>query len=453
MDAVTLEAVAAAVGGTVHPGDAGHRAVDHVVIDSRLARPGALFVALPGERTHGADHAADALGRGAVAVMGAGDPPATPFVQVDDPAAALWALGAYARGAVACPTVAVTGSNGKTTVKRLLRALLETRGDVLATEGNLNNHLGVPLTLCRLASRHDYAVLELGANHPGEIRALTGLARPHAGIVTQAAPAHLEGFGSLDGVARAKGELFETLAHDAVAVINADDPYAPLWRQQAGGRTIVTFGAGDADSIPDVAHRGEGASLELAVDGVWHAAPLQLPGRHNAANAAAAVAGTLALGLSAAEVVEALRAGLPGVTPEAGRLQPLPGRSGCRILDDSYNANPASLQAALDHLAGQEGTRWLLLGAMGELGADADAWHRAAGERARAAGVDTLWTVGGAAPAAEGFGAGARAFDTVEELTRALGEAAVDERTTVLVKGSRSAGMEAAVGALREGGR
>ena len=439
MEPLSLEMVAAVTSGQAPEGAAAVR-VTGAVLDSRKAVPGDLFVALPGERADGADFGEDAARRGATAALAVRPVKGLPTVVVDDVRTALAALGIFCRRAVGARVAAVTGSNGKTTVKELLAAMLRPLGSTLATEGNLNNELGVPLTLCRLDAGHRYAVIEMGANHAGEIYRLARWAVPDVGVVTQAAPAHLEGFGSLDGVARAKGELFEALPEDGVAVVNADDPYAPLWRQMAGDRRVVTFGAAED---ADLAFRGSGPDLELRWDGTWIAAPSPLPGRHNAANVAAAAACARVLGADAPTVTAAVAA----ATSVPGRLQARIGVGGQRILDDSYNANPASLEAGLGCLAEMDGERWLVLGEMAELGSEADVWHRRAADAARKAGVQHLWTVGGAAPAAEAFGAGGRAFDGHGALIDALREA-LPETAAVLVKGSRAAGMDRVAAAL-----
>ncbi len=433
MEPMTLREIAGVVGGET-PETGSDTRVTGVALDSRAVTEGDLFVALAGARVDGADFGADAARRRAVAALARRPVAGLPTVVVPDEPAALARLGVACRRAAGARVAGITGSNGKTTVKELLAAMLGSLGPTLATAGNLNNELGVPLTLCRLNASHRYAVIEMGANHPGEIRALTRWAAPDVGVVTQAAPAHLEGFGSLDGVARAKGELFEELGPEGVAVVNADDPYAPLWRSQAGESRVVTFGAGpDAD----LAFRGSGADLELRWEGRWIPVPSPLPGRHNAANVAAAAACAWVFGAEPRNVTAAVAA----TTGVPGRLQPQPGAGGQQILDDSYNANPASLEAGLECLAALEGERWLLLGEMAELGAEAESWHRKAAEAARRAGVSHLWTVGAAAPAAEAFGPGGRAFDDRAALLAALRDS-LPETAVVLIKGSRAAGMD-----------
>lgn len=451
MEPVTLGTLTEAVGGRLRPARSAPLTVEHVVIDSRHARPGTLFIALPGGRTDGARFGGDARQRGAVAAVASRALPELATLEVADPAVALQQIGAFNRSRRAVPVIGVTGSNGKTTVKEILAAILQQKGPGVATRGNLNNLLGVPLTLTEIEPDHAWAVIEMGANHPGEIESLTALARPQIGVVTQAAPAHLEGFGSVAGVARAKGELFEGLPGDGVAVINADDPHASLWHEQAGGRRVVTFGRDRADV--HVAWRGAADALALRLppgpdaapgEGAWYPAPTALVGEHNGANAAAAAACALAAGCDVATVL----AGIARVEPHPGRLNLRRGVGGVRVLDDSYNANPASLAAGLQALSQWPAPRWALLGAMGELGADADEWHRQAGRDARAAGIERLWVVGDAAPAANAFGAGSRVFPELVDLVAALRSDPPPDGATVLIKGSRSAGMEAAVQVL-----
>ncbi len=423
--------------------------VSGVATDSRGLAPGALFVALEGERFDGHAFLEQARAAGAsAALVRRGAQTTLPRLEVADTRRALGALGAWWRERLALPVLAVTGSNGKTTVKQMLGAALGQAGPVLVTEGNLNNDIGVPLTLLRLTSRHRFAVIELGANHPGEIAYLAGLARPRVGVVTNAAPAHLEGFGDVAGVARAKGELFEALPEDGVAVINADDPYADLWRRRAGRCRQLSFGL---QAPADVTARWEpvsgGTRLEVRTPAGATTVRLPLAGQHNVMNALAAAAGTLALGLE----LGAVREGLERAAHVSGRLQPRRARCGARILDDTYNANPASLAAALEVLAAGSGERWLVLGDMGELGADAETLHREAGRAARAAGVSRLFALGPlAAAASEAFGSGARHYTDAAALAADV-HGGLHPEVRVLVKGSRSMHMERVVEALLDG--
>lgn len=431
-----------------------------VSIDTRQLTPEALFIALGGSRVDGHAFLAQALERGAAGALVSRFAPDVPLPQlvVTDVRAALEALAVHWRATFAGPVVALTGSNGKTTVKEMIAAILRTRGEVWATPGNYNNELGVPLSLLGLdPARHEAAVFELGANHAGEIAQLTRWVRPDVGLITQAGRAHLEGFGSLQGVAQAKGELIAGLAPGAVAVINADDAFAPYWTTLAPGR-VVRFGL-----APQADVRMDPAACRLAADadGVAQIFLLQTPsgatevrlgflGRHNLRNALAAAAVGEALGLS----VEAIAAGLAAARPAPGRLNWLIGTGGVRVVDDTYNANPTSMAAAIDVLAELPGERWLVIGDMGELGLDAAALHAEMGAYARTQGIDRVYACGPlSAAAVDAFGAGASHFadqDTlIDGLLGDLGHCKA--LPTLLIKGSRRMAMERVVAALEQG--
>lgn len=420
-----------------------------VVIDSRQVQPGDLYVALHGEHHDG--HAFVAAARDAGAVAALVDhwvDDALPQVKALDTLLGLQSLAAAWRSRLSLPVVAVTGSNGKTTTKQLLASVFAARGPVLATQGNLNNHIGVPLTLLSLRAEHRTAVVEMGANHFGEIARLCELAKPDVGIVTLAGDAHLEGFGSRDGVARAKGELFQALDADHVAVINQDDVYAPLWAQMAARAARIGFGLSDRADVraQDIELTAESSRFTLCTPHGNAPVQLPMPGRHNIMNALAAAACGIALSVD----VEDIAAGLSRAQGAKGRLQWQPTPQGARVLDDTYNANPTSLRAALDLLGGLAGRRVLVLGAMGELGIDAEQLHREAGEYARGVGIDALYATGALARhAVQGFGRQGHFFDDVESLCAALAPT-LDADTTVLVKGSRTSRMERVVGALTQ---
>jgi UDP-N-acetylmuramoyl-tripeptide--D-alanyl-D-alanine ligase len=450
-----LSEAAALAGGSVQGKDA---SFDVVVTDTRGLPARALFVALRGPNFDGHDFLAAARDNGAAAAMVSRPWPGDlPSIVVDDTRLALGRLAAGWRARHALPVVAVTGSNGKTTVKEMLAAILARRGAVLATAGNLNNDIGVPLTLLRLRAEHRHAVIEMGANHGGEIAYVAKLARPTVAVVTNAGSAHLEGFGSLEGVARAKGELFQALDADGVAVLNADDRYAALWAELIGPRRTLRFGLerpAEVSVVPGSERMEVGDTLathfmlrtplgELPIS-------LRLSGRHNVLNACAAAAAAWATGASGDDI----RQGLAALAPVKGRLQLKRAGDGLRILDDSYNANPSSLRAALQVLALAPGRHWLVLGDMGELGGNAMELHGEMGEAARLAGIDQLYTVGVLTRyTAERFGAGARHFAAQEALIAAL-QAALEDAdalpVTVLVKGSRRMAMERVVAALEE---
>ncbi|HFD78768.1 MAG TPA: UDP-N-acetylmuramoyl-tripeptide--D-alanyl-D-alanine ligase [Gammaproteobacteria bacterium] len=417
-----------------------------VSTDTRTLEPGNLFVALQGPNFDGHDYLQQAFAGGAVAaLLGRGDAGGLPQLLVGDTRLALGRLAAAWRSTLGLPLIGVTGSNGKTTVKEMLAAILRQRGEVLVTRGNLNNDIGVPLTLFDLSPAHDYAVVEMGANHPREIAYLAAVARPTVGLVTNAAAAHLEGFGSVEGVARSKGELFESLPPEGVAVINADDDYAGLWRTLAAPRRLVDFGL-DRSAQVTADWRGdlEGSELDLHTPAGSVRLRLPLPGRHNVMNALAATAAAVALEVP----LDAVAAGLGAVQTVSGRWQRQAGANGALLVDDSYNANPASLRAALQLLAQTKAESWLVLGDMGELGEAGEQLHRRMGEEAREAGIRRLFAFGPLArQAAESFGPGGESFSELEALNATLREAA-HEGVIILVKGSRAMRMERVVEAL-----
>jgi UDP-N-acetylmuramoyl-tripeptide--D-alanyl-D-alanine ligase len=417
-----------------------------VSVDSRAIEAGMLFVALRGPNHDGHDHVADALAAGAAAALVERPLPlAIPQLVVDDSRLALGRLAAAWRRELQTVLVGVTGSNGKTTVKEMCAAILSRAGTTLSTRGNLNNDIGLPLTLLRLSPDHRYGVIEMGANHPGEIAYLTKLAAPQVAIITNAAPAHLEGFGDVEGVARAKGEIFSGLSEEGVAVLNADDDFAALWQQLSGSHRTLRFGL---TRSADVGARGlgdvHGSELEVLTPlGGFHL-DLPLPGRHNIMNALAAVCAALALNIEFEDIV----AGLESLAAVKGRLTTRTGRNGATILDDSYNANPASLHAGLQVLAGCGGRRLLALGDMGELGENAEALHRQAGRQARELGIDGLYASGNLSRhASEAYGEGGHFYEQQQQLIEAL-LPQMSKEVTVLVKGSRSSRMERVVEAL-----
>ncbi len=441
-----LSDVGRRIGAVLHGED---RGFSRVVTDSRQLRPGDLFVALRGDHFDGHDYVqrAASLGAAGALVSHVVDGGGSQLLVEGDTLGALQAYAAIWRKEFALPVIGVTGSSGKTTTKQMLAAVFAQRGPVLATEGNLNNHIGVPLTLLRLRREHLTAVIEMGANHAGEIALLAALAQPGVGIITQAGDAHLEGFGSREGVAKAKGELFAVVAAGkGLSVINADDDYAPLWQQlaQGGKRLMFGFDATADVGAADVTPIATGIAFTLRTPEGAARVALNLPGRHNVMNALAAAAAGHALGLTPDQIAT----GLSQVQPVAGRLNRLRTPEGATLIDDSYNANPTSLKAAMALLGDAPGERRLVLGEMRELGPDAAAIHQQAGRDAQAAGIDRLYTLGKLPQlAAEAFGPNAHAFDDVDALVAALRKG-LDEGVTVLVKGSRGARMERVVAAL-----
>lgn len=417
--------------------------------DSRTMQAGGLFVALQGPDFDGHAYLRQAHECGAVAAaVSCQVDEALPLLEVNDTRLALGELASDWRKRFDIPLVAVTGSNGKTTVKEMLAAILSLCGETLATKGNFNNDIGVPLTLARLSSAHQFAVIELGANHAGEIAYLTNLACPTVGIVNNAGPAHLEGFGTLQGVADAKGELFAALSKDAVCVINADDPFESLWQSLAEPAEVIRFAIDNTSADVRADWQGDFSGSEITLftekgNAEFH---LPLPGKHNVLNALAATAAAQALNIPLNKIVQ----GLSAVRPAAGRWQVLSGVCGIEVIDDTYNANPGSMQAALDVLAKSTRETWLVLGDMGELGDNQVRLHRNIGEQCRKSGVRRLFTLGAlAAEAAAVFGDGAQSYEQFDELLVALKECASAD-TTLLVKGSRTMRMERVVQALCE---
>jgi len=441
-----LADVAAATGGQLEGQDAAFAGVS---TDSRSIERGMLFVALRGERFDGHEFLAGAAARGAAGaiVSSHGEAP-LPQVVVGDTLAALAALGAAWRGTSRALVLGVGGSNGKTTTKEMLAAILAGCGATLATRGNLNNHIGVPLTLLRLEPGHRYAVVEMGANHPGEIAALARLAKPRIALVTNAGDEHLEGFGDLEGVARAEGEMYAALDAGGIAVVNADDPFAALWVSMAPpGARILRFGIDAPADVRATSIQGriEGSafatSFTLAIGESEARVHLGLAGRHNVSNALGAAAAAHAAGIDIRDIA----AGLGRMRPVAGRLQLKPGPRGSWLIDDSYNANPSSVRAGIDVLCALPGEHWLVLGEMAELGDETEASHAGVGDYARRAGVTRLFAMGAAARhAADAFGARAIWYDDAASLGNALA-ASLERGVTALVKGSRINRLERVV--------
>lgn len=448
---LTLSETAQVLTGQYHASHYGHDTeYTSVGSDSRAIIPGMLFVALHGERFDGHDYVREVLAQGAagalVSATWAAANPGLPLVGVADTRLALGQLAAHWRSRFHLPLLGITGSNGKTTVKEMCAAIVRAhcgQHAVLATSGNLNNDIGLPLTLLKLRSTHHAAVIEMGMNHAGEIAYLTRLARPTIALVNNAQRAHLAGLGSVAAIARAKGEIFEGLSEDGIAVINADDPHANLWREINLGRRISTFGFGaDADVRgawqPSHENRGFGGILTLETPRGKATLDLPLPGMHNAYNALAAAATCIAAGVPLAPVVR----GLSKYDGTRGRLQHKPGCNGAVVIDDSYNANPDSMRAAIDVLATFPGRRILVMGDMGEVGEAAGQMHDEIGGYAKSQGIDQLLALGDKSVAAvHNFDGGGRHFSSVEALVTAL-KPLMDKDTTVLVKGSRFMRME-----------
>ncbi len=426
-----------------------------VTTDSRQMKAGDLLVAIRGERFDGHAFVADALNSGAagaiVDVAGAAQIKAGPLIVVADTRLALGRLAAHWRAQWQGLLVAVTGSNGKTTVKEMIAAILRAHAGadaVLSTTGNLNNDIGMPLMLLRLRAQHRYAVIEMGMNHLGEISYLTGLARPALALINNAGTAHIGELGSRQAIAQAKGEIFEGLPQDGAAIINAEDAFAGYWRSALGARSVVDF-ALDGKAVVTAKLGSLSPVIRMQVTMGLESFPVEVPapGRHNAMNALAAVAAAFALQIPA----EAVRAGLARHQGIEGRLQSKRGEGGAAIIDDTYNANPDSVKAAIDVLIQCKGERILVLGDLGELGVLSVPLHREVGKAAKVAGLNRMYTLGEAsAQASEAFGDGASHFRDIGDLVAAV-RAEITSNTTVLVKGSRFMRMERVVAALGEG--
>ncbi len=442
----TLQQAAECMQGVLQGADAEFSGIS---TDTRTIRTGELFFALQGPNFDGRDYVRAALEAGAAgAVVSKRVNEAISQIIVDDAKAALGRFGAAWRNEHDVTVIGVTGSNGKTTLKHLIAACLSRKAPTLATHGNLNNDIGLPMMLARIDASHRYAVIEMGANHAGEIAYLTALASPDVVVITNAGAAHLEGFGSIKGVSRAKGEILEGEKRPRVAVLNADDRYFDYWAERVSDTRCISFGFTEtahvrADNIePAPSH----TTFTLHLGDESTDVVLPLVGIHNVRNAcaAAAVAHALEVGL------DDIRAALEGVNPVGGRLQPLRGINEATLFDDSYNANPLSVNAAAEFLASLPGESWLVLGDMKELGDDAAELHREVGEAARASGVNRLFAYGDlAASAAEGFGERASWYASLDALVDELCDG-MSSDVTVLVKGSRSMHMERVVDALRE---
>ena len=448
--ALRLQEVAGALQGQLLGADC---SFTEVSTDSRQISAGQLFIALTGPRFDGHDYLQQVVEQGAVAALVEREVAgvALPQLLVADTSLALGRLGAINRQAYGGPLAAVTGSSGKTTVKEMLASILRAAwqaegAQVLATRGNLNNQLGVPLTLLRLNAQHRAAVIELGASSIGEIAYSVALAQPQVAIITNAGSAHVGEFGGVEKIIQAKGEIIEGLGSKGVAVLNRDDPAFAVWQARAAGRTVLSFALRDdsADFYASEISRDPRGCPAFTLHGIGGQARVQLNllGEHNVANALAAAAAAHALGLP----LVAVKQGLETLLPVKGRAVAQLALSGARVIDDSYNANPASMCAAIDILAGFNGRKVLALGDIGELGEWSEQGHREVGEYAKNK-VDALYAVGPQMQyAVQVFGANARHFADQAALIEALRAESGD--VSILIKGSRSAAMEKVVAAL-----
>lgn len=445
---MSLREAATAIGARLVGEDVSFASVS---TDSRTLERGALFIALRGERFDGRRFIGAARERGAAAAI-VEDPDASladlPFLVVENSRVALGRLAAHWRGRFDIPLVAVIGSNGKTTVKEMIAAILRehfggTRA--LATEGNLNNDIGLPLTLLRLRRDHRAAVVELGVNHPGETATLAAIASPTVALINNAQREHQEFLKGVAEVAREHGAVFAAMRPEGTGVINADDEFSGYWRGLLAGRRVRDFGLEQPAQVGG-RHRFThfGSEIDLHTPQGATRVELHVDGRHNVLNAFAAAAGALAAGAS----LEAVARGLKAFRPVGGRMQRRTASSGTKLIDDSYNANPDSMRAAIDVLAAEGGAKVLLLGDMGEVGEHGVEFHQEIGHYARERGIDRLLAIGELSSACvAAFGEGARHFATVQALISAA-QAELQPRTTMLVKGSRFMRMERVVQAL-----
>ena len=442
----TLAYAADSMQGTLHGGDASFCGVSS---DSRTLQSGELFFALQGPNFDGSEFVAMAEERQAAgAVVQKMVSTELPIIVVDDTQKALGKLAADWRKQMPARVIGITGSNGKTTLKELVASCLSLSANTLATLGNLNNEIGMPLMLLRLAPEHRYAVIEMGANHAGEIAWLTSLAEPEVVAITNAAPAHLEGFGSLEGVVKAKAEILTGTARPQFAILNADDEAYAFWLAKVTDATVLSFGFAPAADVraSDVVATKNGSTFLLHMPDSDLQINLPLQGAHNVINACAAAAIACALDIDA----EQIKKGLESVQPVGGRLQSVKSASGATLYDDSYNANPLSVAAAAAFLASQPGDTWLVLGDMAELGSESAALHTQAGSLAKQVGVNHLLATGELSRhAVDAFGSGGQWLASVDDIVDELQQSLSGDEF-VLVKGSRSMGMERVVSALRE---
>ncbi|MCZ8623472.1 UDP-N-acetylmuramoyl-tripeptide--D-alanyl-D-alanine ligase [Escherichia albertii] len=450
MISVTLSQLTDILNGELKGADI---ALDAVTTDTRKLTPGCLFVALKGERFDAHDFAdqAKAGGAGALLVSRPLDID-LPQLIVKDTRLAFGQLAAWVRQQVPARVVALTGSSGKTSVKEMTAAILSQCGNTLYTAGNLNNDIGVPMTLLRLTPEYDYAVIELGANHQGEIAWTVSLTRPEAALVNNLAAAHLEGFGSLAGVAKAKGEIFTGLPENGIAIMNADNNDCLNWQSVIGSRKVWRFSPNAANSdftATNIHVTSHGTEFTLQTPTGSVDVLLPLPGRHNIANALAAAA----LAMSVGATRDAIKAGLTNLKAVPGRLFPIQLAENQLLLDDSYNANVGSMTAAVQVLAEMPGYRVLVVGDMAELGAESEACHVQVGEAAKAAGIDRVLSVGKQSHAiGAASGVGEHFADKTALIAHLKTLIAEQQVITILVKGSRSAAMEEVVRALQENG-
>ncbi len=441
----TLSQAAESMQGTLHGADC---SFDGVSTDTRSLKSGELFFALSGPNFDGGEFVSQASEQGAAgAVVRSLVKDDVAQITVDDTRLALGRLGASWREQHATTVVGVTGSNGKTTIKDMIAACLSQVAPTLATAGNLNNDIGMPLMLLRIDSSHRYTVLEMGANHAGEIGYLTTLARPDVVVISNAGVAHLEGFGSITGIAHGKGEILQGDARPQCAILNAEDGFYQYWLSLVEDIETLSFGLGEGADVhaKHVVAKKNTTSFRLHLPDAVVALTLPLAGIHNVRNACAAAAVATALGVSPDQIRNAFES----IEPVAGRLQPVEGLNGATLYDDSYNDNPDSVQAAGDFLATLSGEKWLVLGDLFELGETADEMHYDTGEALVDSHIERLFAVGDLSRhTVRGFGNGGEWFASIDDLIASV-MTDISANVNVLVKGSRGMRMERVVGAIR----
>ena len=453
-----LSEASLAMGGQLMGED---RRFESVEFDTRRLAKGAVYFAIHGESKNGHEYIDMAMQREAIAAVcdeAFATEQTTRHIKVDDTTFALGQLAAHWRARFTVPVIGITGSNGKTTVSQIVNSIFSEHLPGVAPRGSFNNQWGVPLTLLELRSHHRSAIIEMGMNHPGELTRLGAIVKPSIALITNAAAAHLEGLKTIEGVAKAKGELIDCVAQDGIVVLNRDDRFYDEWRQRAiaGGKTrrIVSFGTKEGADVRFV--NLDGARIGASLFGEYHEFEFALVGQHNALNAMAAIA----VALSADVPVSAITRGLANAKAQNGRLQTYQLTSQCRLIDDSYNANLASMRAAIDVLASHKGQTILVLGAMGELGANAETIHKEVGQYAQLQGIDHMITLvdqpdsdymNNMSAYASGFGKRSFALVDIPALLEKI-KVLAKAPTTILVKGSRFAQMERVVEALRQSG-
>lgn len=448
-----LSEASTAMRGRLNGTDQPFRSVE---IDTRRLDKGALYFAIHGESKNGHDYIGQAMQQGAAAAVADEifpDAKATRHIQVDDTTVALGMLAGYWRQRFSVPVIGVTGSNGKTTVCKIVSCLFAEHIPGVTPQGSFNNHWGVPLTLLKMREQHQSAVIEMGMNHAGELTYLGNIVKPTIGLITNAAVAHLEGLKTIEGVARAKGELIDSVSDQGTVILNRDDAFFTQWKERAASKRCISFGEhanADIRILPT-----DDTRLKLSIKGQEVMFKYPLIGQHNRLNAAAAVAVAVVAGVP----IDAIEAGLEKVSAVKGRLDVVQNSAGFMLIDDSYNANDASMRGAIDVLAEQSGQKVLVLGAMGELGSDSAQIHEDIGAYAKQKGIDALLTLvdhseveylQDMAAYLSGFGAGSAAFSELQDLLARI--TSFSGPVCVLVKGSRFTRMERLVEALNSKG-